>query len=300
MPTVHLPNEPSFEQLRNQARDLQRAVRHGQPEALALVAQYAPELHTGPGGFPLRLAQLVIARRYGFPSWPRLKRHIEIVAGFTRRPDDVPAGTDPVAEFLRLACLTYGADSPDRRAAARDLLAAHPDIPSSGIHAAAATASVDDVERVLAADRPAARREGGPFGWEPLMYLAYARHADPSLDAVVTTARLLVAAGADPNVGYLWHGLPSPFTALTGAFGGGEEGPIAQPPHPQTLALARVLLEAGADPNDAQALYNRMFEPDDDHLVLLFEFGLGTGDGGPWRARLGPTLESPAALVRRQ
>ena len=36
-----------------------------------------------------------------------------------------------------------------------------------------------------------------------------------------------------------------------------------------------------------------MFGDDDDHLVLLFEFGLGTGDGGPWRNRLGDAIDSP-------
>src|SRR5262249_22166624 len=35
------------------------------------------------------------------------------------------------------------------------------------------------------------------------------------------------------------------------------------------------------------------------HLVLLLEHGLGRGDGGPWRARLGPTTDSPGELVRR-
>jgi ankyrin repeat protein len=58
------------------------------------------------------------------------------------------------------------------------------------------------------------------------------------------------------------------------------------------------LLEAGADPNDGQALYNRMFQPGNDHLELLFEFGLGTGDGGPWHRRLGDALDSPAEMVR--
>ena len=43
-----------------------------------------------------------------------------------------------------------------------------------------------------------------------------------------------------------------------------------------------------------------MFEPGNDHLELLFEFGLGTGDGGPWRRRLGDALDSPAEMVRGQ
>ena len=85
---------------------------------------------------------------------------------------------------------------------------------------------------------------------------------------------------------------------LTGVFGEGELGPVRQPRHPHSLALARLLLHAGADPNDGQALYNRMFEPDNDHLELLFEFGLGTGDGGPWRRRLGDALDTPAEMLR--
>jgi hypothetical protein len=114
------------------------------------------------------------------------------------------------------------------------------------------------------------------------MYLAYARH-DPAIgeDTVLGAARLLLDAGADPDAGYLWHGLLTPFTVLTGAFGEGERGPEAQPRHRHWRALARLLLEAGAEPNDGQALYNRMFLPDNDHLELLLEFGLGTGDGGP-------------------
>ena len=154
---------------------------------------------------------------------------------------------------------------------------------------------------MLAADPAAARREGGPFRWEPLCYLAYARH-DPgiSLAATLESARLLLDAGADPNSGYLWHGLTTPFTVLTGVFGEGEAGPVRAPRHPHSLALARLLLEAGADPNDGQTLYNRMFEPGNDHLELLFEFGLGTGDGGPWRRRLGDALDSPAEMLRGQ
>src|SRR6478672_8633329 len=111
-------------------------------------------------------------------------------------------------------------------------------------------------------------------------------------DRYLRCARLLLDAGADPDAGYLWQGLPSPFTALTGVFGEGEQGAGKQPRHPHSLQLARLLLTAGASPNDGQALYNRMFRPDDSHLELLFEFGLGRGDGGPWKRRLGEAAES--------
>ena len=189
-------------------------------------------------------------------------------------PDAVGPQADPADEFLRLACLTYGADDPVRWANARALLAARPGLGADSVHVAAARADGTALRRLLAT-APLASEEGGPFGWPPLLYLAYARH-DPDVtghavrDAVVE----LTGAGADPGAGYLWHGHEPPFTALTGAFGEGEGGPGNQPRHPQWEALARALLEAGADPNDAQTLYNRTFRPDDSHLVLLFEHGL--------------------------
>ena len=75
MPTVPLPPRPSLEQLKKQARLLQRAVRAGHPRALALVAEHQPSgvaLDT----FSLDAAQFVLARSYGFASWPKLRQHL--------------------------------------------------------------------------------------------------------------------------------------------------------------------------------------------------------------------------------
>jgi ankyrin repeat protein len=224
----------------------------------------------------------------------------EVLARYSRFPDQVTA-SGRADEFLSLGCLRYADDEPARWARAGEILRAHPEIIGGNAHVAAAAADPRALRRVLAGDPAAARRDGGPFGWTPLCYLAYARH-DPDVteSAVLESARLLLGAGADPNAGYLWHGLPTPFTVLTGVFGEGELGPARQPRHPRSLPLARLLLEAGADPNDGQALYNRMFEPGNDHLELLLDFGLGTGDGGPWRRLLGDALESPAEMLRGQ
>ncbi|GAA1889525.1 ankyrin repeat domain-containing protein [Asanoa iriomotensis] len=177
--------------------------------------------------------------------------------------------------YLRLACLSYAEEddeAPRRAAAAARILAEDPSLPGSDVYVAAAASDVDALRALLDGDPSLANRPGGPHDWAPLLYLCYARH-DPALDeaAVLATARLLLEAGADPNARFLWGGPELPFTAVTGAFGGGERG---QPPHPHAVALARVLLEAGADPNDGQALYNRMFTADDSHLELLFAFGL--------------------------
>lgn len=127
------------------------------------------------------------------------------------------------------------------------------------------------------------------------MYLTYSRVpiAGPGRSAI-EVARLLLERGADPNAGYLWEGLVPPFTALTGVFGNGEGVP---PAHRDSLALARLLLEAGADPNDGQTLYNRGGDPDDRWLGLLLEFGLGRGDGGPWRRLLDDRQDSPREML---
>jgi ankyrin repeat protein len=301
MPVISLPDEPSLTQLRNQAKDLRRAVRAGAAGALAEVAEFSPAPAPAAEAFPLHAAQLVVARRYGFPSWARLKRHVEVIERYSRFPERMTGdgGASLADDFLRLVSLCYADDQPERWARGRRLLAAHPEITRDSVYAAAAAADTAALRRLLAADPAAARREGGPFRWTPLFYLAYARH-DPQIEggAVLASARLLLDAGADPNAGYLWHGLPTPFTVLTGVFGEGELGPVRQPRHPHSLALGRLLLEAGADPNDGQALYNRMFQPGNDHLELLFEFGLGTGDGGPWRRRLGDALDTPAEMIR--
>jgi ankyrin repeat protein len=197
----------------------------------------------------------------------------------SREPDLVGPQAEPAAEFLRLACLTYGADDPVRWANAAALLAAEPGLGADDVWVAAARCDVAALRRLLAAEPALAGAEGGPFGWPPLLYLAYARH-DPSVtaEAVRDSVALLVAAGADPGAGYAWHGNDPPFTALTGAFGEGEGGSDRQPAHPQWEALARALLEAGASPNDGQTLYNRIFSPDDSHLRLLFEYGLDDAD----------------------
>jgi len=78
-----LPAEPSLQQLRHQARDLQRAVRRGDPDALAEAARRHPAGRPD-ASFPLSAAQLVVARRYDFPSWTRLRRYVEAVERYSR------------------------------------------------------------------------------------------------------------------------------------------------------------------------------------------------------------------------
>ena len=288
---MSLPDNPNLEHLRHEARALQRAVRAGEAAALARAGRIAGP---GPEPYPLHLAQLVVARGYGFASWARLKRYVDMATEHAWQPLAEPAEESLPDRFCRWACLTYAdGDGPDRWERARALL---PEI-GGDVWASAAAGRADAVRDALGRDPGLARAKGGPYGFTPLCYLAYSRVVDGDAQA---TARALLEAGADPDEGHLWNGQPYPFTILTGLFGNGELGPARQPPHPHVAALARLVLDAGADPNDSQTLYNRMFSSDDSHLTLLFEYGLGRGDGGPWRRRLGDRIGSPAELLRSQ
>lgn len=304
MPAVSLPDRPHLDSFRRQARALQRAVRASEPAALARAAEHHPDgVPADPAAFPLAAAQLLVAREYGFASWPRLRRYLDVVAdyGWDGAVASAPA-TDPATEFCRLACLTYtGEDGPHRWTAARRLLAEHPGLTRAHIWAAAAAARPADVGHLLAADPGLARARGGPFGWRPLCYLVYSRVDSrvPEHD-VLAVARHLLAAGADPAEGYLFNGQPYIFTTLTGVLGSGEQGPVRQPRHPHWRALALALLDAGADPNDGQALYNNMFSPANDHLELLFAYGLGRSHAGAWQARVGDLIDAPGELLRIQ
>jgi ankyrin repeat protein len=171
------------------------------------------------------------------------------VSDYGRTPHEVGPAADPADEFLRLACLVYGGDDLARPARAAEMLRADRSLAGRSIHTAAAVGDAQAAARMLAADPSLASSVGGPFDWEPLLYAAYSRVAsDDRADSQVEVARLLLERGADPNAGYLWDGTYL-FTALTGAFGSGEDAPN-QPPHHESIALARLLLEAGADPND--------------------------------------------------
>ena len=81
-----LPDHPSLEQLRNQAKDLLRDARAGDASALARIR--ATGRRASGARIPLADAQFAIAREYGFPSWPKLLRHLEGEpgGGFVLRP----------------------------------------------------------------------------------------------------------------------------------------------------------------------------------------------------------------------
>jgi len=71
--TPRLPSRPSLGQLRKQAKELVQQLRIGDPAATDRLRQYKPNVSEP----ILADAQFVLAREYGFESWPKLVHHIQ-------------------------------------------------------------------------------------------------------------------------------------------------------------------------------------------------------------------------------
>ena len=88
-PTRRLPKQPSLEQLRKQAKDLLAQYRAGDPVAVTEIQQF--ERRPDPATFALNDAQRVLARAYGYESWPKLKAFVD-GANVAKLADAVRAG----------------------------------------------------------------------------------------------------------------------------------------------------------------------------------------------------------------
>jgi Ankyrin repeats (3 copies) len=83
MPVRHLPSNPNLDHLKHQAKDLLKERTAHTPGVAQRIREFHPRFGRATDAeiFDAQLslsdAQLTIAREYGFPSWARLKRHIE-------------------------------------------------------------------------------------------------------------------------------------------------------------------------------------------------------------------------------
>jgi ankyrin repeat protein len=89
LPTRALREHPDLEQLKRQAKELLDAFRSQQPNAVAEVNTHYRGAEAA--SFALHDAQLVLARAYGFASWPKLKAYVDGI-NVTRLCDAVNAG----------------------------------------------------------------------------------------------------------------------------------------------------------------------------------------------------------------
>jgi ankyrin repeat protein len=273
-----LPAKADLDHLKKQAKQLLRDVRAQRAEALQAILEFHPR----PAQFAtLRDAQLTLARRYGFADWDQLRDEVELrqLRGGTPR--------EQAERFVHHACLRYnGDDQAWRYRRASVWLRELPQLTRGDFYCALVAADLAAVREFLRRDPLLAQRNGGPREWPALMYVTYSR-TEQNPHQAVAVAKLLLESGADPDAPAAQ--LPG-FTAITGAVGGGERGPVACIAHPCADELVKLLLDAGANPNQSQALYNAMLS---EHLgkwlPLFVQYGLKAADIANW----GPDEQEP-------
>jgi hypothetical protein len=99
MSARRLPVRPDLVQLKHQAEDLLRAIHRGVPSAIEDLKQYHPE-RIVPASARLADAQLVLARSYQAPSWPRLVQACRLIEAIWR--DEVNAVCELVVKHPHL------------------------------------------------------------------------------------------------------------------------------------------------------------------------------------------------------
>jgi ankyrin repeat protein len=254
-----IPANPNLEFDRKQAKVLLDAAQRGDADAIRRFNVSHPRF--GAVSDPSLLgkavglhdAQLVVAREYGFASWPRWKQFVE-----TRRLDV----SQRAAELVKAAC------SNDVRKA-RVMLDAEPSLARHDLFTAIACGEADAVAQYLSRDPSLAKSNGGPLRHEPILYACFSRfmRADPiRADGIVRAAKLLLDAGADPN-SHSWADSEKEQWLQSALYGSAGIANHAE--------LTNLLLDAGAvvDPRDKEVLYHGSEFPDLTCLQMILSRG---------------------------
>jgi ankyrin repeat protein len=230
-----LPANPSLDQLRHQAKDLLRAARRGDGDALGRIKAVSTTMS-------LAAAQLAIAREHGYASWAKLK-------------DEVDARTLEIALKVEAFCAAIVSGRPGR--AAR-MLAETPEIAGYNFATAVLLGDADRIEAELRRDPGLATRRDPRNGWTPLHAVCASRlhQLDPALaEGPAAVARMLIEAGADPLAA-------SPrWTPLGCAIAATNTGP-------SNRSIVELLLARGAQPGE-EDLYLAGFAHDRHELLPL-------------------------------
>ncbi len=231
-----------LDNLRRQAKTLQKQYQAGDTSALERVGQYLP-----PGKKALKRADFlhVIAQEKSFASWPQMKEAVETL------------GMDRAAQVQRLKiAVAHGQTGVVKR-----LLDQVPDLAEGHFGLQVALLQDGPVLAALQDDPGLATRSIGPR--KPMIHLAFSRaiHIWPDrAPAMLAIAEALLANGADVNEA-LMQG-DHPLSALYGAIG-----------HANNMVLGRWLLEQGADANDGESLYHATELGHHEGLRMLLEHG---------------------------
>ena len=174
-----LPDRPHLDQVRYQARELQRAAAAGDNAARRQIHSVAARRVT------LASAQLAVARQYGFASWPQLTAEV----ARRRAAIDDPGPAPAAAPLPPLLAAWYELDS-----AGRDLVAAqYADRPDCGPSSTRCSRTRRGPARTAAHPRRVARRRGG---------------AGPATVEARATGPYVRGARTDRNIGLAWGDVP--------------------------------------------------------------------------------------------
>src|SRR5579884_3603529 len=157
-----LPFKASLVQLRHQAKDLLKEFRAGKQEAITRFSEHHGRA-TNSDGATLSDAQFVVAREYGFASWPKLKQHLDLMTRVDKRVQKLRA------EFA----------AGDRETKLRLLRTAHSRLRFEDYNPDAASLSEADARLLVA------NEEGYAFWSKYDSFL----HLDPAVQAVISAVR---------------------------------------------------------------------------------------------------------------
>jgi ankyrin repeat protein len=272
-----LPDRANLDHLKKQAKDLLRLCRSRDPAALGRFRQALPAAANRNDAdivaLDLRLhdAQSCLAREHGFASWADLRSYVAAQAS---------AQEDRATRVLRWLRLVYpghiaGTNNRAHPRVAVRMLAENPDLAAGDPYAACAIGDEAALRAATQADPVWVNRPGGALKLPPLVAVTHSHLLQvPEFRARLhACARLLLAAGADPNqrVGSRWPpaslGAPDESIRLSALYGAAGDNHDPE--------LTRLLLEAGADPNDGESLYHSVESPEGLACTrLLLEHGV--------------------------
>jgi ankyrin repeat protein len=265
MPT--LPAHPNLDQLRHQAKDLLRAAKTGDADALNELRRVSERV-------TLDAAQLAVARRFGFASWAKLK-----------------TGVDARNVELAEQAIAFCQASVNRIGVAARMLAAAPELAGYSFATAVAVGDATRVAEGLRRDPSLATRTDPRWGWAPLHLACASRwcQLDSARAAgLLAVAELLLDAGVDPTAPT--SGRRADWTPLRCVVASANSGPSNRP-------LAELLLERGAIPNDHD-LYLAGFAHDCHELLPLLLAHVPNPAGTIEQALAAPISKDDAESVR--
>jgi ankyrin repeat protein len=243
-----LPARPHLDHLKNEAKRLHKLLRAGDADALRRSSEAIGEASAAA---KLTDAQRIIAREYGFPTWARLRSHV------------MASGAGDVAAFLA-AIQDQDLDT------ARAILVANPSLTAESLHAAAAVGDAAAVRNLIEEDPAQVRAKAGKAPADPLLWLCFSPFHGQNAErdaGFLESARLLLAAGADPNTVDGKFGV----SALYGVTG-----------QRSVIPIAKLLLGAGANPTDGESLHHAAENNFRDVLELLVAHGADLDATGAW------------------